>query len=64
MDALYAPLDTYLHFPQDYMSERGRDLGYRKNRRNEMTFFKAAGCKKRAEMQIIKIKLLKLESRQ
>lgn len=46
------------------MSERGRDLGYRKNRRNEMTFFKAAGCKKRAEMQIIKIKLLKLESRQ
>lgn len=32
----------HLHFPQDYMSERGKDLGNRKKRRNEKSGSEAA----------------------
>lgn len=61
MDALYALSDTYLHFPQDYMSERRKDLCNRKKRRNGKSGSEAAGYKKRAKKQIGKIKLLNLE---
>lgn len=43
MDALYALSDSYLHFPQEYMSERGGDLVYRKNRRNGMLLCRERG---------------------
>lgn len=35
-DALYALSDTYLHFPQNSISKREKDLVYRNNKRNKM----------------------------
>lgn len=36
MDALYALSDTYLHFPQNSISKRGKDLVYGNNETDRM----------------------------